>query len=302
MGCSGITPSASLLSNADAALHRAKQSGKADYCVYRESFQLAQDKEHELAREIRLGIEKGEFEVYYQAQVSTQTHAVIGFEALLRWRHLTKGMVSPGDFIPIAEKYGLIVAMGEATIKEACRQAGLWRSEFGRQITIAVNLPLIHLRRNDLVELVRQELGANGLNGSALELEITESMVGSDASAVQANIETLKGLGVKFSIDDFGTGYSGLSRLKDFPVDALKIDQSFIQKMVSNQSDFKLVQVIVGFAKVFGLHVIAEGVERPDQFELLTALGCNSVQGYLMHRPSPVKEATEYLRAKYHIS
>ncbi|NTV70090.1 MAG: EAL domain-containing protein [Azonexaceae bacterium] len=290
------TTSASLLSNADAALHRAKQSGKADYCVYRESFQLAQDKERELAREIRLGIEKGEFEVYYQAQVSTQTHAVTGFEALLRWKHPTKGMVSPGDFIPIAEKYGLIVAMGEATIKKACRQAGLWQSEFGRDITIAVNLPLIHLRRNDLVELVTQELAANDLHGSAIELEITESMVGSDAASVQANIETLKGLGVKFSIDDFGTGYSGLSRLKDFPVDALKIDRSFVEKMVSNQSYFKLVQVIIGLAKVFGLHVIAEGVESPDQFELLTAIGCNSVQGYLMHRPSPVEEATEYLR------
>jgi len=290
------TTSASLLSNADAALHRAKQSGKADYCVYRESFQLAQDKERELAREIRLGIEKGEFEVYYQAQVSTQTHAVTGFEALLRWKHPTKGMVSPGDFIPIAEKYGLIVAMGEATIKKACRQAGLWQSEFGRDITIAVNLPLIHLRRNDLVELVTQELAANDLHGSALELEITESMVGSDAASVQANIEILKGLGVKFSIDDFGTGYSGLSRLKDFPVDALKIDRSFVEKMVSNQSYFKLVQVIIGLAKVFGLHVIAEGVESPDQFELLTAIGCNSVQGYLMHRPSPFEEATEYLR------
>lgn len=277
-------------------LQNPKQSGKADYFMYRESFQQAKDQERQLASEIKLGIEKGEFEVYYQAQVSTQTHAVSGFEALLRWKHPTKGMVSPGDFIPIAEKYGLIVAMGEATIKKACRQAGRWQSEFGREITIAVNLPLIHLRRNDLVELVTQELAANNLEGSALELEITESMIGSDASLVQSNIETLKSLGVKFSIDDFGTGYSGLSRLKDFPVNALKIDRSFIEKMVSNQFDFKLVQVIIGFAKVFGLNVIAEGVETQDQFELLATLGCNSVQGYLMHRPSPVCEATEYLR------
>jgi len=264
--------------------------------MYCESFQQAKDQERQLASEIKLGIEKGEFEVYYQAQVSTETRAVIGFESLLRWNHPTRGIVSPAIFVPIAEKTGLIVKMGEETIKQACRQARLWRSEFCREITIAVNLPLIHLRRTDLVELVKHELAANELHGSALELEITESMVAIDADAIVTNITKLKSLGLKFSIDDFGTGYSGLSRLKDFPVDALKIDQSFIKKMVSNQSDFKLVQVIIGFAKVFGLNVIAEGVETQDQFELLATLGCNSVQGYLMHRPSPVCEATEYLR------
>lgn len=290
------TNAAALLSNANTALNKVKERGKADTCFYHPSFQEAKDEERELAKEIRIGIERGEFEVYYQAQFSNLTHGVIGFEALLRWKHPDKGMVSPGIFIPVAEKTGLIIKLGEATIKAACKQAGQWKREFDRDVTIAVNMSAIHLRRKELVTVVKKALKANGLHGNALELEITESLVVDDAESVFKNIEALRALGVKFSIDDFGTGYSGLSRLRSFPVDALKIDQSFVREMVSQRSDLDVVKAIIELGKALGLHVIAEGVETVDQFDLLTDLGCHSVQGYLFHRPSNVSEATEFLR------
>lgn len=287
---------AALLSNANTALNKVKERGRSDTCFYHSSFQDAKDEEKELAKQMRIGIEQGEFEVYYQAQFSNLTHGVIGFEALLRWKHPTKGMVSPGMFIPVAEKTGLIIKLGEATIKAACKQAGQWKREFDRDVTIAVNMSAIHLRRKELVTVVKKALKANGLHGNALELEITESLVVDDAESVSRNIEALKALGVKFSIDDFGTGYSGLSRLRSFPVDALKIDQSFVREMVSQRSDLDVVKAIIELGKALGLHVIAEGVETVAQFDLLTDLGCHSVQGFLFHRPCAADEATEFLR------
>lgn len=294
----GATPSV-LLNNADIAMYKAKESGRASYRFYHPSLSEAITEQRLLESELRHGLERGEFEIYYQPQFSNLTQGIIGFEALIRWNHPVKGLVSPAKFIPAAEKSGLIVQMGEWTIQEACRQAAAWKQMFERDITIAVNLSAVHFRQNNLQAVVKAALQKNGLYGNSLELEITESLMMNDTDEAVRTIKALKELGVKFSIDDFGTGYSSLSYLRKFPVDSLKIDQSFVRDMATNQIDRDLIRTIIAMANSLGLHVIAEGVETDEQRLLLNGMSCHSIQGYLIERPMPAAKATDFLMERY---
>lgn len=294
----GATPSV-LLNNADIAMYKAKESGRASYRFYHPSLSEAITEQRLLESELRHGLERGEFEIYYQPQFSNLTQGIIGFEALIRWNHPVKGLVSPAKFIPAAEKSGLIVQMGEWTIQEACRQAAAWKQMFGRDITIAVNLSAVHFRQNNLQAVVKAALQKNNLFGNSLELEITESLMMHDTDEAVRTIKALKELGVKFSIDDFGTGYSSLSYLRKFPVDSLKIDQSFVRDMATSQIDRDLIRTIITMANSLGLHVIAEGVETDEQRLLLNGMSCHSIQGYLIERPMPAAKATDFLVERY---
>jgi EAL domain-containing protein (putative c-di-GMP-specific phosphodiesterase class I) len=212
--------------------------------------------------------------------------AVIGFEALLRWRHPTRGLVPPGDFIPAAEENGLIVAIGEWTLREACREAASWQNP----LQIAVNLSPVQFRYGDLPGLVHRVLLETGLNPDRLELEITEGALIGDFSRAVSILRRLKALGVRIAMDDFGTGYSSLSYLQAFPFDKIKIDRSFIGNLSDNPQSATIVRAVIGLARGLDLPVVAEGVETHDQLAFLTKESCDEVQGFLIGRPRPIDD------------
>jgi EAL domain-containing protein (putative c-di-GMP-specific phosphodiesterase class I) len=223
----------------------------------------------------------------------------VGAEALIRWQHPVKGFISPAKFIPIAERCGLIVPIGEWVLNEACRFAKTWEEKHHLpRMVIAVNLSAQQLKRNNIVEVVINALKQSGLSASQLELELTESVLMHDMNIVKLTLQSLKDIGVKFSIDDFGTGYSSLSYLKQLAVDKLKIDQSFVRDMVSNQEDADIVKAIVDLGNALHLITIAEGVETSEQLAILREYGCDVIQGYYFSRPLPMDAFITFCQAK----
>jgi EAL domain-containing protein (putative c-di-GMP-specific phosphodiesterase class I) len=227
---------------------------------------------------------------------------VCGAEALVRWQHPRRGLVSPGDFIPLAEETGLIVSIGEWVLHEACRQARVWQTEYpaAQRFTMNVNLSGKQLQRRDLAETVARILRQTGLDPSSLTLEITESVAMEDADSTLTNLRELKRLGVQIAMDDFGTGYSSLSYLKRFPVDQVKIDRSFVDGLGHDSDDTAIVRAVVTLARALNLQVTAEGIERPDQLAHLRSLGCERGQGYLFARPAPAEALTRLLYGEAH--
>lgn len=252
-----------------------------------------------LESNLRYALERGELMPYYQPRVDLRTGAVVGFEALLRWKHPELGMVSPAQFIPIAEESGLIVPIGEWVLREACRQNQAWRAAGLPPVRMAVNLSSVQFRQPDLELRIARILEETGLDPSGLELELTESMLLQDADATVETLRTIKHMGIHLSIDDFGTGYSSLSYIKRFPVDALKIDQSFVREVLTSAEDSAITTSIVLMGKGLNLTVVAEGVETKSQLEFLRVLECDEAQGYLFSRPVPAKEAGECLQRGY---
>jgi len=240
---------------------------------------------------LRRAIEMRELCVYYQPKVDLRTGLLSGFEALARWRHPSMGMISPGQFIPIAEDTGLILPLGEFVLEEACRQGEAWRREGLLPVRMAVNLSGTHFRSPDLVGKVEQALRATGFPADLLEIELTESTLLQHGDATLARLRQLKNMGVHLSIDDFGTGYSSLSYLKRFPVDSLKIDQSFVRDLTHDPEDSAITTSILLLGKSLNLKVIAEGMETRAQLDFLKALGCDEGQGYYFGRPMPAEEA-----------
>ena len=280
------TDFATLLRNADTALHHAKASGRNTHRFFAEAMNVEAVAHLSTRSGLRRALERGEFLIHYQPQVNLDSGAVTGAEALLRWNHPERGLVPPGAFIPIAEDSGLIVPIGEWVLREACRQAAQWRSA-GLSLSVAVNLSARQLQRTDLARTVTDALADSGLDPLFLELELTESMLIQNTDAVMDNIRKVKAMGVQLSIDDFGTGYSNLSYIGRLAVDKLKIDRSFIADLRNNHDSAKITAAVIQMAHSLNLTAVAEGVEDEETLAQLRQLRCDVAQGYLLGRPGP---------------
>ncbi len=278
------TTSDMLMKNADLALYRAKQEGKGQYHYFEQEMDELARKRRETEIDLKLAIEHGQFELYYQPLFNTEQQRINGFEALIRWHHPERGLVQPIDFIPLAEETGLIVQIGEWVIKEACRQAAKWPEH----IRVAINISPVQFRTKGLQAILVQALTQSGLAPQRLELEITESLLIENVAETLKSLHNLHSMGVRVALDDFGTGYSSLSYLRSFPFDKIKIDRSFVVDILSDKGCAAIIQAITGLATALGMETLAEGVELDEQVEMLLKNGCNNVQGYLFSRPVPI--------------
>ncbi|RKZ79149.1 MAG: hypothetical protein DRQ35_04760 [Gammaproteobacteria bacterium] len=284
-----------LLKNADSAMYHAKSEGRNNFQFY--SKELNEKAMQTLVMETNLhqALENNEFQLYYQAKVETKTGRIQGAEALIRWIHPTQGMIRPDQFIPVAEDTGLITQIGEWTLHEACHQNKTWQDAGLPKIKISVNLSPRQFQHQSLIDLVGETLAKSELSPVYLDLEIVEGTAMHDIEQTIASLQQLKKLGLSISIDDYGTGYSTLSYLKQFPVDTLKIDMSFIRNLVESSGDRAIVSSTILLAHNLGLSVVAEGVEDVQQLELLQELGCDEIQGYYFSRPLPVDDFAKLL-------
>ncbi len=279
-----------LLAHVDAAMYQAKAKGRNTLCFFDTTMQEALEKRSQLESALRVALERDELVLYYQLQVDN-SGAPVGVEALLRWIHPILGMVSPAQFIPVAEESGLILPIGLWVLETACAQLASWQADAHfNQLTIAVNVSARQFREAAFVSQVRDALNNSGIRPEILKLELTESLVLDNVENTISKMQELKTLGVKFSMDDFGTGYSSLSYLSRLPMDQLKIDQSFVRDITTDRGDAAIVQTIIAMAKALDLHVIAEGVETQEQRDFLELRGCQAYQGYFFARPVPVRE------------
>jgi diguanylate cyclase (GGDEF)-like protein/PAS domain S-box-containing protein len=277
---------ATLLKSADVALYRAKTDGRGRYRFFEPGMDAAMQARRTLELDLRAALVNGEFELHYQPLVNIATRQVTGFEALLRWRHPARGLVSPADFIPLAEEIGLIVPIGEWVLRQACGDAASWPDH----ITVAVNLSPAQFKSARLSETVMLALASSGLPPHRLELEITEGVLLVEHATTLAVLHQLRSLGVRIAMDDFGTGYSSLSYLRSFPFDKIKIDRSFIQNMAQDESSSAIVRAVVGLSARLGMATTAEGVETAEQLEGVRAEGCTEVQGFYFSRAKPACE------------
>jgi diguanylate cyclase (GGDEF)-like protein/PAS domain S-box-containing protein len=278
-----------LVRHADIALYRAKTKGKNTYDVFDETMHEAILHRIQLEADLRRAIERNEFVLHYQPTVSLKSGTIVGVEALVRWQHPERGLVSPAEFIPIAEETGLILPLGAWILRAACRQGAHWlaQSGDGARFSLSVNLSSRQFAEPGLVEQIADVLTESGFPAERLALEITESDAMGDAEATIHRLRALKALGIHLAVDDFGTGYSSLAYLKHFPVDVLKIDRSFIDGLGNDDADTAIVAAIVGMAQALGLRVVAEGVETTEQLAHLRDLNCDGAQGFLFSRPLP---------------
>ena len=236
--------------------------------------------------------------MYFQPQLDVKTGKINAAEALVRWFHPTRGMVSPMRFIPIAEDTGLIIPLGDWILKEALRHIKMWDEMGLPKISIAVNLSAIQFQQEDLAGSIEKVLSESGVDPERLELELTESVVMQDARKADDMLSRLSRVGIKLAIDDFGTGYSSLSYLKRFAVDRLKIDQSFVRDMTHNYDDAEIAHAIINLGHTLGLEIVSEGVETNEQLELLKQQGCDIIQGYYISKPMPASDIPDFLRAE----
>ena len=280
-----------LMRNADMALYRAKQDGRAVHRFFEREMDLQAQKRREMELDLRRAFTNSEFELHYQPLVDIVTERISGFESLLRWRHPEKGMISPADFIPVAEDIGLISAIGEWVLREACNEAVKWP----QQVKVAVNLSPVQFRSRNLVQVVISALANSGLSPRRLELEITESVFLAETEVNLAILHQLRELGVAISMDDFGTGYSSLSYLRSFPFDKIKIDRSFVKDIAERSDCVAIVRAISGLGRSLNIITTAEGVETKDQLDWLRAEGCNEVQGFLFSAARPAAEIAKLL-------
>jgi diguanylate cyclase (GGDEF)-like protein len=277
-----------LLRDADVAMYRAKGEGKARYVVFEAAMRDRLQARTELESELRRAVLHEQFIVHYQPVVDARTGTVVSTEALLRWEHPRHGLVSPAEFVPLAEDTGLIVAMGRHVLREACRQTAEWRrSPELADLTVSVNLSPRQLQEPLLLDHVRDALAASGLPAHALVLEITENLLVRDVEQAAHRLDSLKSLGVRLAVDDFGTGYSSLSYLSRLPVDILKVDKAFVAGIADETSAGKLAWAVLALAESLALQTVAEGVETPEQVQALLAYDCTRLQGFLFSRPVP---------------
>jgi diguanylate cyclase (GGDEF)-like protein/PAS domain S-box-containing protein len=285
-----------LFQTADTAMYRAKAEGRNRYRFFEPEMTVAARARMALELSLRPALAREEFELHYQPRVDLRSMAVVGMEALLRWRHPQQGMVPPQQFIGIAEETGLINPIGRWVLREACRQTRRLIDEFGRPIRVSVNVSARQLAQQGFVDEVREALAASGLAPIALELELTESALIEDLERTAAMLGELQGLGVKLAVDDFGTGYSGLAYLRRLPIDVLKLDRSFVLQDDGRISAFDFVKAFVDMAHALQMSVVAEGVETAEVLDFLRAASCDEAQGYLLGRPLPLAELRALLK------
>jgi diguanylate cyclase (GGDEF)-like protein len=284
-----------ILKNADAAMYDAKERGKNNYQYYRHSMNANTLERLNIEGDIKKALERGEFILHYQPQVDTFTRKVVGVEALIRWKHPEKGMVSPLDFIPVAEQTGLIIPISDWVVETACRQNRIWQEEGVADIPVSVNLTSHQFQQKNFIKNLIDLLEKTGLPPQSLHLEITESTLMKNTEMSFVNLYELSHLGLSMIIDDFGTGYSSLSYLKRFPIHAIKIDRSFVKDINTSADDAAIASAIISMAHTMNIKVVAEGVETEEQLTFLQERGCDEIQGYLFSRPLPADEITTYL-------
>ncbi len=287
-----------LMKNADTAMYHAKSLGRNNIQFFTTEMNQAALKRLMLDQDLRVAVEARQFELHYQPQLDSHDGRIVGVEALVRWHHPRDGLISPGEFIPVAEETGLILKLGEWVLDEACRQLRVWQDDGIKDVSIAVNLSAHQLRSPALLAQVARALEKHGLAGASLELEITETAAMHDPAASISQLKALRGLGVRLSIDDFGTGYSSLSYLKLLPIHTLKLDQSFVRDIETDSNDVAICTATIALAHNLGLAVVAEGVETEAQRLLLTSHQCDFMQGYLFSKPLPAEAALAFIKGR----
>ena len=287
-----------LMKHADIAMFRAKEMGRNNFQFYAPEMNDKAQYRLSLEYGLRKAIEREEFLVYYQPKVDLKTGQIIGMEALVRWLHPEYGLVSPADFIPLAEDTGLIIALGDWVLLKSCEQNVVWQEMGFDPLHLAVNLSGRQFQQEDLLSTIQKILLQSGMSAKWLELELTESIIMHDPESAQKTLKQIKEMGISLSIDDFGTGYSSLAYLKKFPLDVLKIDQSFVRDICNNNDDAAIVVAIIEMAHSLQLSVIAEGVSELDQLKYLTEHDCDMMQGFYFSKPVPASEFTALLEEK----
>lgn len=279
----------SLYRHADSAMYQAKLDGRNRYRFFSLDIEQSTRGRHLLEQHMRNALENGIFEVFYQAKIVASENVLIGMEALVRWRNKEGKLISPAEFIPLAEETGLIIPIGKYVLKQACMDTQQLVAK-GMRLVVSVNISAVQFREPGFLHMVQEALLESKLAPELLELEITEGVLAKDVDNTQHLLSSLRTMGVRIALDDFGTGYSSLAYLKSFPVDVLKIDQSFVRDMLVDQSDAAIIEAIIKLAQAFKLELVAEGVETQEQAAALQAYGCQIMQGYLYSRPVPFVE------------
>ena len=287
-----------LIKNADTAMYHAKECGRNNFQFFEAEMNSKAVERQSLENGLRLALERGEFLLHYQPKVKLRTGAITGVEALIRWLRPDRGLVPPSQFIPIAEDSGLILPIGRWVLREACRQAREWQDAGLLFKRISVNVSAAEFRHKDFVEGVRTILAETGFEASRLELELTEGVLMDDAESTASVLKALKAMGLHLAVDDFGTGYSSLSYLQQFPIDVLKMDQSFVQRISSDPNDTTIVRAIIDMGRNLKHRVIAEGIETQEQLAFLQARHCSEGQGYLFSRPLAATQMASLIRAR----
>ncbi len=288
-----------LLKRADMAMYEAKSAGRGRAVLFQASMSSASAHRLQLEADLRRAVAQGEFQLLYQPKISLTTDALCGVEALVRWRHPVRGLVSPMEFIPMAEATGLIVPLGDWVLEEACRQSAAWAAQGLGAIKIAVNISSRQLQQQDFVQRFFAVTQRHGVLPSNLEVELTESVIMANPQENARIFGALRALGVLIAMDDFGTGYSSLSYLRQLPLDILKIDRSFVMNADQSESAAGIVKMIIALARTLKLDVVAEGVENSSQAELLKACGCPTAQGYLYAKPLSATDFRSWREKRY---
>lgn len=279
-----------MLQHADIALHHAKQLGKGESSFFTDEMRDHAKARLDMVNELRVAIQENQLELFYQPKVLTQSRKIYGAEALVRWNHPTKGYISPEIFVPVAEKSGLIGPIGEWIIKTACQQTAQIQAQGYPDLTVAINLSANQFNKGDVAGIIAHEIWMTGLKPSTVELELTETLIMGNPEKSILMLRVLKAMKVKLAVDDFGTGYSSLSQLKQFPIDTLKIDQSFIKNLHKEPENQAIVSTITMMGKKLGLKLVAEGVECQEEFEILKKEGVDLIQGFFFSKPLPFDE------------
>lgn len=286
-----------LIKHADTAMFHAKDKGRNTYAFFEQRMTTRAIARQSIEASLRLALERQEFVLHYQPKINLHSGTIVGIEALVRWQHPQRGLLEPAQFVPIAEDSGLILPLGRWVLREACRQARAWQDAGLPPIAVAINASAPEFRAEDFLDNLRATLEASRLEPRYLELELTESVLMRDAEATGSVLHALSDLGIKLAVDDFGTGYSSLSYLRQFPIDTLKIDQSFVSRMTHNPDDAAIADAVISMAKALRLHVIAEGVETAGQVAFLLARQCDEGQGYYFGRPVAAESLAGLLQA-----
>lgn len=286
-----------MVQQSSSACNRMRRAGGNDFAVYDEAMSRAAAKVLRMAADLHHAVENNELRLQYQPKVDTATGRLLGMEALVRWIHPERGMISPVEFIPVAEDTGLIVAIGRWVLREACRQNSEWQRSGLRPLRVAVNLSARQFRSGELLDEIDAALADTGLPVDSLELEVTESMVMEDPESVIKLLGAIHDRGIHIALDDFGTGHSSLAYLKRFPIDCLKVDRAFIKDTPENTDDVAIAKTIIAMAQALNMSTVAEGVETPEQLALMQELGCGQIQGYFFSRPLPADDFLAYYRA-----